>query len=55
MEGKPVGEPAHVLSKLKLSTKAENTGPWLVEDHARIWDVLKTEEVRQLQVTQLVQ
>uniref|UniRef100_A0A8D1RGA5 Ral guanine nucleotide dissociation stimulator-like 1 n=1 Tax=Sus scrofa TaxID=9823 RepID=A0A8D1RGA5_PIG len=45
MEGKPVGEPAHVLSKLKLSTKAENTGPWLVEDHARIWDVLKTEEV----------
>uniref|UniRef100_A0A8C6BAZ5 Ral guanine nucleotide dissociation stimulator like 1 n=1 Tax=Monodon monoceros TaxID=40151 RepID=A0A8C6BAZ5_MONMO len=44
MEGKPVGEPAHVVSKLKLSTKVESAGHWLVEDHARIWEVLKTEE-----------
>lgn len=43
-----MGEPAHVVSKLKLSTKVESAGHWLVEDHARIWEVLKTEEVRQL-------
>jgi len=47
MEEKPLGEPAYVVSKLKLSTKVESTGHWLVEDHARIWEVLKTEEVRQ--------
>ncbi|KAM5237587.1 ral guanine nucleotide dissociation stimulator-like 1 isoform 5-T5 [Ctenodactylus gundi] len=45
MEGKPVGEPTQVVSKLKLSTKVESTGHWLMEDHARIWEVLKTEEV----------
>ncbi|XP_003925343.1 ral guanine nucleotide dissociation stimulator-like 1 isoform X1 [Saimiri boliviensis] len=44
MEEKPVGEPTQVVSKFKLSTKVESTGHWLVEDHARIWEVLKTEE-----------
>ncbi|XP_005881390.1 PREDICTED: ral guanine nucleotide dissociation stimulator-like 1, partial [Myotis brandtii] len=44
MEGKPVGEPTQVVSKFKLPTKAESTGHWLEEDHARIWEVLKTEE-----------
>ncbi|KAF6075700.1 ral guanine nucleotide dissociation stimulator like 1 [Phyllostomus discolor] len=45
MQGQPVGEPAQVVSKFKPSTKVEGTGHWLEEDHARIWDVLKTEEV----------
>lgn len=49
-----MGEPTQVGSKVKLSTKVENTGHWLVEDHARIWEVLKTEEVRQHEVMQLV-
>ncbi|KAF6075701.1 ral guanine nucleotide dissociation stimulator like 1 [Phyllostomus discolor] len=44
MQGQPVGEPAQVVSKFKPSTKVEGTGHWLEEDHARIWDVLKTEE-----------
>ncbi|KAK2084643.1 hypothetical protein P7K49_037676 [Saguinus oedipus] len=44
MEEKPLGEPTQVVSKFKLSTKVESTGHWLVEDHARIWEVLKTEE-----------
>uniref|UniRef100_A0ABI7WCX4 Ral guanine nucleotide dissociation stimulator like 1 n=1 Tax=Felis catus TaxID=9685 RepID=A0ABI7WCX4_FELCA len=44
MEEKPVGEPTQVVSKFKLSTKGESAGHWLVEDHARIWEVLKTEE-----------
>ncbi|XP_064226487.1 ral guanine nucleotide dissociation stimulator-like 1 isoform X2 [Aotus nancymaae] len=44
MEEKPVGEPTQVVSKFKLSTKVESTGHWLVEDHARIWEVLKTDE-----------
>ncbi|XP_077934194.1 ral guanine nucleotide dissociation stimulator-like 1 isoform X2 [Halichoerus grypus] len=44
MEDKPVGEPMQVVSKFKLSNKVESTGHWLVEDHARIWEVLKTEE-----------
>uniref|UniRef100_G1L731 Ral guanine nucleotide dissociation stimulator like 1 n=1 Tax=Ailuropoda melanoleuca TaxID=9646 RepID=G1L731_AILME len=44
MEDKPVGEPTQVASKFKLSNKVESTGHWLVEDHARIWEVLKTEE-----------
>nr|XP_036877001.1 ral guanine nucleotide dissociation stimulator-like 1 [Manis javanica] len=44
MEGKPLGEPSQLVSKLKFSTKVESTGHWLVEDHARIWEVLKTEE-----------
>ncbi|XP_011903315.1 PREDICTED: ral guanine nucleotide dissociation stimulator-like 1 isoform X5 [Cercocebus atys] len=44
MEVKPVGEPTQEVSKFKLSTKVESTGHWLVEDHARIWEVLKTEE-----------
>ncbi|XP_073072987.1 ral guanine nucleotide dissociation stimulator-like 1 isoform X3 [Manis javanica] len=44
MEGKPLGDPSQLVSKLKLSTKVESTGHWLVEDHARIWEVLKTEE-----------
>nr|XP_008520061.1 PREDICTED: ral guanine nucleotide dissociation stimulator-like 1 isoform X1 [Equus przewalskii] len=44
MEGKPVGEPTQVVSKVKLSSKVESTGHWLVEDHARIWEVLKTDE-----------
>lgn len=41
-----MGEPALVVSKVKPSTKVESTGHWLEEDHARIWDVLKAEEVR---------
>ncbi|GAB5583470.1 ral guanine nucleotide dissociation stimulator-like 1 isoform X2 [Prionailurus iriomotensis] len=45
MEEKPVGEPTQVVSKFKLSTKGESAGHWLVEDHARIWEVLKTEEM----------
>uniref|UniRef100_A0A671G3S1 Ral guanine nucleotide dissociation stimulator like 1 n=1 Tax=Rhinolophus ferrumequinum TaxID=59479 RepID=A0A671G3S1_RHIFE len=45
MEGKPVGEPTQGVSKFKLPPKVENTGHWLVEDHARLWEVLKTEEV----------
>ncbi|XP_011507643.1 ral guanine nucleotide dissociation stimulator-like 1 isoform X2 [Homo sapiens] len=44
MEVKPVGEPTQEVSKFKLSTKVESTGHWLVEDHVRIWEVLKTEE-----------
>uniref|UniRef100_G1S8Q7 Ral guanine nucleotide dissociation stimulator like 1 n=1 Tax=Nomascus leucogenys TaxID=61853 RepID=G1S8Q7_NOMLE len=44
MEVKPVGEPTQEVSKFKFSTKVESTGHWLVEDHARIWEVLKTEE-----------
>ncbi|ERE73613.1 ral guanine nucleotide dissociation stimulator-like 1 [Cricetulus griseus] len=44
MDGKSVGEPTQLVSKVKLSTKVENTGHWLVEDHAQIWEVLKTEE-----------
>ncbi|XP_043819168.1 ral guanine nucleotide dissociation stimulator-like 1 isoform X1 [Dromiciops gliroides] len=44
MEGKIIGEPISAMSKSKVSTKMENTGQWLVEDHAQIWDVLKTEE-----------
>nr|KAF6414184.1 ral guanine nucleotide dissociation stimulator like 1 [Molossus molossus] len=44
MEGKPVGEPTHVVSKFRPPTKAESTGHWLEEDHARIWEALKTEE-----------
>nr|KAF6291502.1 ral guanine nucleotide dissociation stimulator like 1 [Myotis myotis] len=44
MEGKPVGEPTQVVSKFKLPAKVESTGHWLEEDHARIWEVLKTEE-----------
>lgn len=54
MEGTPEGEPTHVASRFKLSTKVDSTGHWLVEDHARIWEALKTEEVRQLQVAKLV-
>ncbi|XP_032319437.1 ral guanine nucleotide dissociation stimulator-like 1 isoform X1 [Camelus ferus] len=44
MEGTPEGEPTHVASRFKLSTKVDSTGHWLVEDHARIWEALKTEE-----------
>ncbi|XP_059003065.1 ral guanine nucleotide dissociation stimulator-like 1 isoform X1 [Mustela nigripes] len=44
MEDKPMGEPTQVASKFKLSNKVESTGHWLVDDHARIWEVLKTEE-----------
>lgn len=50
-----MGEPTQVVSKVKLSSKVESTGHWLVEDHARIWEVLKTDEVRLVQMTQLVQ
>lgn len=42
-----MGEPTQVVSKFKLPAKVESTGHWLEEDHARIWEVLKTEEVRQ--------
>uniref|UniRef100_A0A5F8GU89 Ral guanine nucleotide dissociation stimulator like 1 n=1 Tax=Monodelphis domestica TaxID=13616 RepID=A0A5F8GU89_MONDO len=44
MEGKTIGEPISSISKPKVSTKMESTEQWLVEDHAQIWDVLKTEE-----------
>ncbi|XP_005375100.1 PREDICTED: ral guanine nucleotide dissociation stimulator-like 1 isoform X1 [Chinchilla lanigera] len=44
MEGKPVEEPTQAVPKVKFSSKAESTGHWVVEDHARIWEVLKTEE-----------
>ncbi|KAM6217971.1 ral guanine nucleotide dissociation stimulator-like 1 isoform 1-T1 [Rhynchocyon petersi] len=46
MEGKTVDEPTQAVSKFRLPTKVDHTtGHWLVEDHARIWEVLKTEEV----------
>ncbi|XP_074078317.1 ral guanine nucleotide dissociation stimulator-like 1 isoform X2 [Macrotis lagotis] len=45
MEGTTLGEPVSAVSKSKVSTKMENTGQWLVDDPAQIWDVLKTEEV----------
>ncbi|XP_074078316.1 ral guanine nucleotide dissociation stimulator-like 1 isoform X1 [Macrotis lagotis] len=44
MEGTTLGEPVSAVSKSKVSTKMENTGQWLVDDPAQIWDVLKTEE-----------
>ncbi|XP_075384379.1 ral guanine nucleotide dissociation stimulator-like 1 isoform X2 [Tenrec ecaudatus] len=44
MEGETVGETAHVVPKLRLPTKGDSAGHWLAEDHARLWEVLKTEE-----------
>ncbi|XP_037001575.2 ral guanine nucleotide dissociation stimulator-like 1 isoform X2 [Artibeus jamaicensis] len=44
MEGQPVAEPTESVSKFKPSTRVESAAHWLEDDHARIWDVLKTEE-----------
>ncbi|XP_069911099.1 ral guanine nucleotide dissociation stimulator-like 1 isoform X2 [Oryctolagus cuniculus] len=44
MDGTPVGEPTHVVSKLRLSPEEEGTERWLMGDQARVWDALKTEE-----------